>query len=143
MPSNRSAPPGPIVPVLAYGDVNQAIAWLTKAFGFSERFRTAPEPDGTIHHAQMAVGEGAIILNGQRVSEPGVSIQRIFVRVEDVNAHFERVREFGARILRAPADCAFGERQYTAQDLAGNEWTFSQSIEDVEPEAWGALRPVR
>ena len=76
MLSNRSAPPGPIVPVLTYGDVDQAIAWLTKTFGFSERFRTPPEPDGTIHHAQMAVGEGGIILNGRAVSEPEKAIQR-------------------------------------------------------------------
>ncbi len=143
MHSNRSAPPGPVVPVLAYRDVNEAIAWLTKAFGFSERLRTPPEPDGTIHHAQMAVGEGSIILNGKLASEHGEAVQRIFVRAEDVNAHFEHTREFGTRILRPPADCAFGERQYTAQDPAGNEWTFSQSIEDVEPEAWGALRPAK
>jgi len=143
MLSNRSAPPGPIVPVLTYRDVDQAIAWLTKAFGFSERLRTPPEPDGTIHHAQMAVGEGAIILNGQGVSEPERTIQRLFVRVEDVNAHFERATEFGARILRPPADCAFGERQYTAQDLEGNEWTFSQPVEDVVPGSWGARMPER
>jgi uncharacterized glyoxalase superfamily protein PhnB len=141
MLSNRSAPPGPIVPVLTYRDVDKAIAWLIRAFGFSERLRTPTEPDGTIHHAQMAVGEGAIILSGQQVSGPQTGIQRLFVRVADVNAHFERAAASGAPILRPPADCAFGERQYTAQDLAGNEWTFSQSIEDVEPEAWGARRP--
>ena len=143
MISNRSAPPGPIVPVLTYRDVQYAISWLTNAFGFRERLRTPPEPDGTIHHAQMAVGDGAIILTGQGVEEPEKAGQRVLVRVENVNAHFEHAKAFGARILRAPIDCAFGEKQYTAQDLAGNEWTFSQSIEDVEPEAWGARRPVR
>ncbi len=143
MIANRSAPPGPIVPVLVYADVPQAIDWLSRVFGFKERLRTSPEPDGTIHHAQLAVGEGAAILTGRQGGQgsampPNESTQRLYVPVEDVDAHFERTKRFGARILRPPADCAFGERQYTVEDLAGYQWTFSQSIADVAPEAWGA-----
>jgi predicted enzyme related to lactoylglutathione lyase len=152
MIANRSAPPGPIVPVLIYADVSKAIDWLTGAFGFSERLRTAPEPDGTIHHAQLAVGEGAIILTGQP-GGPGSAapddedspsprsnslIQSMYVPVNDVDGHFERAKQFGARVLRPPKSSAFGERQYTAEDLAGYQWTFSQSLSDVAPEEWGA-----
>jgi len=36
-----------------------------------------------------------------------------------------------------PADYPYGERQYTAEGLAGHCWTFSQSIADVAPEEWG------
>jgi predicted enzyme related to lactoylglutathione lyase len=32
----------------------------------------------------------------------------------------------------------FGERQYSAEDLAGYRWAFSQSVADVNPEDWGA-----
>ena len=32
-----------------------------------------------------------------------------------------------------------GERQYTAVDLGGHVWTFSQSIADVAPEGWGGV----
>jgi hypothetical protein len=46
-------------------------------------------------------------------------------------------REGGARILDPPADYPYGERQYTAEDLSGHRWTFSQSIADVVPEEWG------
>jgi uncharacterized glyoxalase superfamily protein PhnB len=60
------------------------------------------------------------------------------VRVEDVDSHFEQARDFGARILSPPTDYPFGERQYTAEDLAGHRWTFSESISDVDPEDWGA-----
>ncbi len=140
---NRSAPPGPIVPVLVYADVAQAIDWLSRAFGFKERLRTPPEPDGTIHHAQLAVGEGAVMLTGRpggpgSATPPNESTRGLYVPVENVDAHFDRAKRFGARVLRPPTDCAFGERQYTAEDLAGYQWTFSQSIADVAPEAWGA-----
>jgi hypothetical protein len=46
-------------------------------------------------------------------------------------------REGGARILDPPADYPYDERQYTAEDLSGHRWTFSQSIADVVPEERG------
>ncbi len=137
MIENRSAPPGPVVPVLTYQDVAKAIPWLCAAFGFTERLRTPPEPDGTIHHAQLAIGQGAVMLTGGNVTA-GDSGQRLFVPVDDVDAHCEHARQFGATIVLPPKTCEFGERQYTAEDLAGNRWTFSQSVADVPPEQWGA-----
>ena len=140
MIGNRSAPPGTIVPFLIYPDVAKAIAWLSGAFGFTERLRTPPEPDGSIHHAQLAVGEGAVVLT----SRPGRDLHPesapfLFVPVEDADQHCERARRFGARILAPPKTCEFGERQYSVEDLAGYQWTFSQSVTDVNPAEWGAI----
>jgi uncharacterized glyoxalase superfamily protein PhnB len=61
----------------------------------------------------------------------------VMVRVDDVDAHHRRAAEFGARVLDAPADFPYGERQYTAEDVAGHRWTFSETIADVAPEEWG------
>jgi hypothetical protein len=63
MDVNRSAPTATIVPILIYEDVGQAIDWLCRAFGFSERLRA--ERGGVIGHAQLAVAEGAIMLGRQ------------------------------------------------------------------------------
>jgi predicted enzyme related to lactoylglutathione lyase len=134
---NRSMPPGAVVPVLSYEDVAKAIEWLCGAFGFTERLRTPAEPDGTIHHAQLAIGDGAAILTGERGAAKSKS-SSVLVHVEDVDAHFERARKFGAKIVRPPSAAEFGERQYTAEDLEGRSWTFSQSVADVRPEDWGA-----
>jgi uncharacterized glyoxalase superfamily protein PhnB len=129
--------PGAVVPVLSYQDVAQAIEWLCGAFGFAERLRTPAEPDGAIHHAQLAIGEGAAILTGER-GAPKSRSGSVLVHVEDLDAHFERARKFGAKIVRAPSTAEFGERQYTAEDVEGRSWTFSQSVADVKPEDWGA-----
>ncbi len=137
MIENRSAPPGPVVPVLVYENVPKAIEWLCGAFGFEERLRTPPEPDGTIHHAQLAVGQGSVMLNGGRGGTQSHS-GSVLVYVQDVDAHFERAKTFGAKIVKPPVTAAFGERQYSAEDLAGYQWAFSQSIADVKPEDWGA-----
>lgn len=138
MIANRSAPPGPIVPRLIYQDVAKAIDWLCGAFGFTERLRTPPEPDGTIHHAQLAVGEGAIILTGRPVLNPNEFVPALMVRVENIDEHYQRAREFGARILNPPASHEFGERQYAAEDPERHRWAFTQSVADAQPEAWGA-----
>src|SRR5262245_17158343 len=140
MIENRSAPPGPVVPVLAYEDVNRAIAWLVSAFGCTERLRTPRESDGTIHHAQLAVGEGAVMLVGHKQKGDDVRARRtrLFVPVRDADAHLQRAKRAGAKVINASRDCEFGERQYTVEDPEGHQWTFSQSIADVEPEKWGA-----
>jgi uncharacterized glyoxalase superfamily protein PhnB len=138
---NRSAPTATVVPVLIYEDVAKAIVWLCEAFGFSERLRAA-RADGTIMHAQLAVCEGAIMLgtSGGTFKPPHTNEvnQYVIVRVEDVDRHFEYAKRFGARIVQPPADMPFGERVYTAEDLVGHRWTFSQSIADVPLEHWGA-----
>ena len=134
---NRSAPPGDIVPVLAYKDVAKAVEWLCGAFGFTERLRTPPEPDGSIHHAQLAVGAGCIVLTAQ-VAARQECIRSLIVHVEDADAHCQRARKFGARILMEPGTKEFGERQYAAEDPEGHRWAFTESVADVAPEAWGA-----
>jgi hypothetical protein len=42
-----------------------------------------------------------------------------------------------------PTDFEYGERQYLAEDPVGDRWTFSETLEDVAPEAWGGtlLKP--
>ena len=36
-----------------------------------------------------------------------------------------------------PTDFEYGERQYSAEDLACDQWTFSETLADVAPEEWG------
>jgi uncharacterized glyoxalase superfamily protein PhnB len=59
------------------------------------------------------------------------------VRIENLDAHHARAVRLGAKIVRPPADHPFGERQYTAEDLGGHVWTFSQTIADSDPASWG------
>ncbi len=139
---NRSAPAATVVPILIYEDVAGAIAWLCGAFGFKERLRV-PSQKGGVSHAQLAVAEGALMLGQRggffRPPEPGQVTQYVAIHVEDVDVHFERARQFGARLLSAPEDMPFGERQYTAEDPEGHRWTFSQHIADLAPEEWGGI----
>lgn len=135
MPTNRSMPRCTVIPELAYPDIGLAIDWFCDAFGFTLRVRIAD------HRAQMNVGDGAVVLTEQRPGAVAKTDQAhsVMVRVEDVDRHHAHAVRRGVQILRAPADHPYGERQYTAEDLAGHRWTFSQSIADVAPEDWGGV----
>ena len=137
MKPNRSIPSATVVPVLIYPDVRAAVAWLEASFGFHERVKI-----GEDHRAQMRVGDdGAMIIgdarHDRRPPRPGESTSSVLVRVEDARAHCEQARAHGATILMEPTDFEYGERQYHAEDLAGHQWTFSETLADMAPEQWG------
>jgi hypothetical protein len=60
------------------------------------------------------------------------------VRVDNVDAHYERAKQRGARLLREPEDYPYGERQYSVEDFAGHRWKFYQTIADVSRQKNGA-----
>ena len=134
MRANRSIPDATVIPVLAYRDVRAAVEWLTRAFGFRERLTI-----GT-HRAQLLFESGAIVAHegGPDDVKPGHA-HSILVRVRDVDAHCAHARQHGAAIVREPVTYPYGERQYTAVDIGGHVWTFSESVEDVDPAAWGGV----
>jgi uncharacterized glyoxalase superfamily protein PhnB len=134
--ANRSMPPGTIIPELVYGDVGTAVAWLCNTFGFQERLRIGN------HRSQLVLGEASMVVVGRGgVSDfhlpEGDATHSLMVRVAGVDQHYEHTQQCGARIISPPADYPYGERQYTAEDLAGRRWTFSQSVADVDPREWG------
>ncbi|PXV54154.1 Uncharacterized conserved protein PhnB, glyoxalase superfamily [Dyella jiangningensis] len=131
MITNRSMPPGIIIPELAYPDVLEAAAWLCRALGFRERLRIAD------HRVQL-IYEGASIVvtelpNGQAVDHA----HAVMVHVADVDRHHAQASAAGARVLHPPTDYPYGERQYSLEDIGGHRWKFSQTIADADPAQWG------
>jgi uncharacterized glyoxalase superfamily protein PhnB len=132
--SNRSIPEAQVIPELAYPDVAAAAEWLCKAFGFAQRLKIAN------HRVQLTYGAGAVIVvngDGADAEAAARAAHSVLVRVDDADAHYERARAAGAKIASPPTTYPFGERQYSAQDLYGHRWTFSQSVADVDPRDWG------
>ncbi len=135
---NRTMPSCTVIPVLAYNNVETAIEWLCRTFGFTERWRAGN------HRAQLSFGEGTIAVTAQSQQTDGTTSSQhisphhsLMVRVSDVTAHYEHTTRHGAQVLLPPADFPYGERQYTVTDIGGHIWTFSQSIADLLPEDWG------
>jgi len=135
--SNRSVPPATVIPVLVYPDVRAAVAWLGAAFGFVERVRV-----GDTHRSQLQIGaDGAMIVadtSGTQAPPLTDAVTHVIkVRVDDVDAQFERARSHGAQVLQEPTDHEYGVRECTVADPAGHHWQFMQTTRDVDPHEWG------
>jgi uncharacterized glyoxalase superfamily protein PhnB len=131
-----------ITPYLLYEDVDAALSFLSKAFGFKEMLRYTGE-EGYINHAEMRLGDGKIYLGdpGDQYRNPkklGNETVGIYVLVDDVDEHFERAKAAGAEVREEPTDQEYGERRYAAVDPEGHHWFFAQPIREVAPEEWGA-----
>jgi uncharacterized glyoxalase superfamily protein PhnB len=124
----KTMPENTIIPVLAYPDVEQAIAWLTGVLGFKERWRIGN------HRAQVSFGNCTIAITAATSGHP-VSLM---VRIKDIDNHFATLPSGRTTIISPPTDYFYGERQYTVQDIGGHFWTLSETIQDVTPEDWGA-----
>ncbi len=128
-----------ITPHLFYDDVAAAIDWLVKAFGFEIRLRMTDKA-GAVVHGEVDLKDSLVMLGlaaeveawesprtlGGRVS------QRLYVFVDDVDAHYERALSAGAEIIREPADQYWGDRVYECIDPEGHRWKFAQHLWDVD-----------
>ena len=141
MISNRSVPTDVVLPHVVYQNVEEAIAWLTRVFGFTEHYRYG-EP-GALSGAQMFLGNAWIMLHRPRHGDAspaqlGYGTQSLTVFVEDVDTHFEKAKSAGAKVVEELHETVYGERQYGAEDLDGHHWLFSRHAGNLSPDEWGA-----
>ena len=129
---------------LSYRDAAKAIDWLCEAFGFEVRLKVEGE-GGRIEHSELTYGEGLIMVGQERdaierfgtkmlspLSAGGVT-QSLMIYVDDVDAHCERARAAGARIVSEPSlhdygDDYWADRSYGALDPEGHVWWISQRV---------------
>jgi uncharacterized glyoxalase superfamily protein PhnB len=137
---NRSLPVDTVLPHLAYRNVSEAVAWLSRVFGFREHYRYG-EP-GNESGAQIFAGDACIMVHrvneGERCAEDRPCAQAITIFVEDVESHCQRSKAAGATIVEEPHETVYGEFQYAVIDLDGHRWLFSRHARDLAPEDWGA-----
>lgn len=126
-----------IFPILRYNDARAAIQSLCTTFGFVELF-SVPEEGPFVRHAQLRLGTNVVMLGTTRPDESmsspqalGGSTQGLYVYVDDLDAHFERVRAAGADITAPILDTDFGSREYHVRDLEGHRWTFGTYAPDA------------
>lgn len=131
MPTPIAAEPPRIYPTFRYRDAARMIDWLVEAFGFTVHARY-PNDDGSIAHAQLALGSSMIMLGSVRDDDYGAMVgapgdnggKAIYVAVEDTDAAYVRAKAAGATILEEPVDRDYGSRDFICRDPEGNIWSF-------------------
>jgi uncharacterized glyoxalase superfamily protein PhnB len=136
---NRSVPVDTVLPHLFYTNLDAAIDWLAKVFGFAEHYRYGDPVAG----AQLRLGEAWIMVSTARPDRTspaaaGCRTQSLTIFVEDVEARFEHAKTAGAAIFEELHETVYGELQFGVEDLEGHQWLFSRHTRDVGPEEWGA-----
>ena len=110
-----------ITPYVIVRPAAQFIEFLKMAFEGVERVRM-PAPDGSIMHAEVSVGKGAIEVgdgNEEYPTAPGA----IHLYVDDADATYDSALQAGATSIYAPTDDhPSGDRWGAAKDQFGNLW---------------------
>lgn len=128
--------PNLITPHLFYDDVGAAVDWVVRAFGFGVR-STLNNDHGTMRHANIIVGD-SLVMFGLTAEHPswespasldGRVSQRLYIFVDDVDAHYERACAAGARPMSPPKDFSYGDRVYECVDPEGHRWKFAQCLD--------------
>ena len=135
-----------IASAVFYREPRSAIDFLRDAFGFEVDLLVEGE-DGAVHHSQLNLGGGIVMVSGERAPEDArggserrspesvgrTNTQSMMVFVDDADAHCERARAAGAVIAQEPKTTDYGEgywvdRSYQAVDLEGHSWWFTQRV---------------
>jgi uncharacterized glyoxalase superfamily protein PhnB len=115
-------------PALRYRDAPAAIEWLERALGF-ETTERIDNPDGTIAHAELRLGDGLIMLGSgaEDLQDPPGDWRAaritLYVAVDDVDGLHERAKAAGADVSDL-FEQDYGSRDFNARDPEGNHWSF-------------------
>ena len=110
-----------ITPYIIIKRAPEFMDFLKAAFGAKERIRV-PRPDGTIMHAELELGNGAIEVADANDQYPSAPTD-VHLYVEDADATFDRALAAGATsIYRPTGDHPSGDRWGAAKDQFGNNW---------------------
>ena len=121
-------------PALRYRDVGFAARWLCAAFGFEQHSATV-DVHGCVNYAELSFGNTIIILGAtggfevdtllrQPDEVGGAETQCSYYLVSDLDVHYARAFDAGAKIVLEIKTHANGTRGYTCRDPEDHLWNF-------------------
>jgi PhnB protein len=125
---------------LTIDGASDAIEFYKKIFGAEERFRM-PQPDGTIGHAELQIGDSVIMMSDafpdMGIIDPkklGGTPITLTVYVDDVDATFAEAVKAGAKTRQPVENKFYGDRSGQFEDPWGHRWNVMSHVEDVAPD---------
>lgn len=127
-------------PYLTITDAAAALDFYKRAFDATEVMRMTT-PDGKVGHAEIRIGDSAIMLSDEFPEMDARSPQRIggspvmiHLYVDDADAFVKRAVEAGAQLQRPVEDQFYGDRAGKLADPFGHLWWIATHVEDVPPQ---------
>ncbi len=129
----------PVSPYLTVNGADKAIAFYTKAFRAKESTRMAADDGKRIMHAALDINGGMVMLSdhfpeysGDGAVEPPtqeklapVAVALSYPAPADVDTHYKRAIDAGAKSIAEPADMFWGARFAMLVDPFGHRWFLS------------------
>lgn len=123
------------IAILVYDDLEAAVDYLTRVFGFGPGELTR-DPDGLVVHAEIEAGDGELWLHPESSEFALATPNRLqgssgtmAILVDDVDEHHRHAAAEGATIRYEPTDQPYGYREYGAVDLDGHLWSFMKPLD--------------
>lgn len=109
-----------LTPYLIVEGAAKVLEFARQAFGAQEMLRVK-RPDGGITHAEFRVGDSMIEIGDANEQFPPMPTS-IHLKLDDVDAVYQRALQAGGTSLYPPTDQEYGERDCGIKDAAGNHW---------------------
>lgn len=121
-----------VTPYLVVPGAGRLIEFLKEAFKAEEVERMS-QPDGTVMHAEVRIGD-SIIMMGESSDKFPAMPAAIYLYVPDIDAVYKRALAAGAASTMEPANQFYGDRNAGVKDPSGNLWWIATHVEDVPRE---------
>jgi uncharacterized glyoxalase superfamily protein PhnB len=120
-----------LAPYIVVSDARRAMDWYIEVFGAQRRGEALVNPDGTIGHAEVGIGDAVLMFSEASDLWPEVPVRApdspatfshsLHLEVDDVDASTGRARRGGAAVEREPANQPYG-RAAVIVDPFGHRW---------------------
>ena len=130
-----------ITPYIIIKDAERAIEFYKKSFNAEERHRMYGPDNKTIAHAEIRIGDSAIMLSEESKEMKSFSPQTVggnpvwlYVYVNDVDSTFNQAVSAGATVIQPVNDAFWGDRVGSLKDPFGYQWSIATHKKDLSPE---------
>jgi PhnB protein len=125
-----------VTPWIISKDTAGLLDYLRAAFGGVELARV-PNPDGSIGHAEMRIGDSIVMFFDAKEGWPATpGFLRLFV--EDADAVYARAIQAGGSAVTKVTELFFGDRVGRIRDPVGNIWWIQTHVADLGPAEMGS-----
>lgn len=121
-----------ITPYLVVHGAARLIDFLKEAFD-AEVLDRMEQPDGTVNHAQLKIGDSMIMM-GEGRDEWKPMPCSLYMYVTDTDALYAKAMAAGGESIMEPTDHFYGDRNAGVKDPSGNTWWIATHQEDVPPD---------